>query len=314
MTVADATLQISGQKVKVSSLDKTLYPDAGHTKRDVIGYYRDVAEVMLPHLQGRPLTVRRFPDGIADGGFYQKDASAYFPDWISTVEVARRSSEGTVRHVVCDSAATLVYLANQACLEFHIATSTADALDRPDRLIVDLDPADDADVEDVRRVARAVRDLFTELGLTPFLQTTGGKGFHVVAPLDGEADYRLVRPLAHDMAVHLAAEDPDRLTVEHRKANRGGRIFLDTGRNAYGQTAVAPYSLRARPNAPVATPIDWSELGRVKPDSYVLTRMKRRLGQKGDPWSSMDGEQATASHIRRRLDELVSQAGQPPVG
>lgn len=178
-------IDVAGHTIEVTNAGKLLYPGDGYTKGDVVAYYHDVAEVMLPHLRGRPLTLRRFPDGIERDGFYQKDASDYFPEWIRTVAVPRRAGGGVVNHVVCDDAATLVYLANQACLEFHAWPSRVDALDRPDRLIIDLDPPGSAGIRAVRRAARQVRGLLDDLGLVPFAQTTGGSGFHVVAPLDG---------------------------------------------------------------------------------------------------------------------------------
>lgn len=280
-------VEIAERTIEISNPDKPLYPGAGITKRDVADYYHGVAEVVLPHLRDRPLTLRRFPDGIDENGFFQKEASEHFPNWVRTVEVPQRTQSGVVHHVVCDDAATLIYLANQACLEFHCWLSPAQALDHPDRMVVDLDPADGIGVPDLRETARGVRALMHKNGLAAFVQTTGGRGYHVVAPLDGSTVYDEIRTLARRIADEMAAEDPQRLTTEQRKDRRGERIFLDTARNAYGQTAVAPYSLRARAGAPVATPIDWSELGRVEPASYTITNIDRRLVQKSDPWARL---------------------------
>jgi bifunctional non-homologous end joining protein LigD len=302
--VRDGPVEVDGRMVELSNTGKVLYPDTGATKGDVIAYYRDVADVMVPHLRGRPLTLRRFPNGLGAPGFYQKDASAHFPSWIRTVAVARRADGGTVDHVLCDDAATLLYLANLACLEHHVWPTRADALDRPDRLIIDIDPPPDADLAEVRDTARRLRDLYEAVGLVPAVQTTGGAGYHVVAPLDRTADVEVVRDLARDLAAHLAAARPDRLTVEIRKGKRRGRILLDTGRNAYGQMGVSPYSLRARPGAPVATPVDWSELGRVAPASYHLGNVRRRLARKGDPWADLDVHAGSGIDARRRLAEL----------
>lgn len=302
--MAGTSLDIEGHTVAITNTDKLFYPDAGHTKGDVIAYYRAVADVMVPHLRGRPLSLHRFPDGLAGGGFYQKKASGHFPAWIRTTEVLRRGEHDTISHVLCDSAAALVYLANQGCLEFHVWTSRAGAPERPDRLVIDLDPADTTTLADVRATATQAADLCTAVGLVPFVQTTGGRGYHVVAPLDGDATFDVVQPLASGLASRLAAQHPDRLTVEFRKAKRDGRLFLDTGRNAYGQMAVAPYSLRARPGAPAAAPLDWPELGRVAPHARGLTSMPRRLGQKPDPWRDIDAHAGSAVQARRRLEEL----------
>jgi bifunctional non-homologous end joining protein LigD len=248
--------------------------------------------------------LRRYPDGIDAGGFVQQNASAYFRDHVRVVEVPERGGPGTVNHVVCDDAASLVYLANQATIEYHSWLSTADDLEHPHRLVVDIDPPDGVEVAELRDVARRLRDLFTSVGLTPFVQATGGRGYHVVAPLDRSADYRFVRDLALDLADHLAARHPESLTTAQRKQKRGGRIFLDVNRNAYGQTFVTPYSLRGRPGAPVATPLDWSELGRSTPNGHTLRTIRKRLARKEDPWSAIDDHAAAPATARAELDAL----------
>ncbi|GAB3407876.1 DNA polymerase domain-containing protein [Flindersiella endophytica] len=299
------TIEVAGQRVELSNPDKELYPGDHLTKRDLVDYFTSVADAMVPHLRGRPLSMRRFPDGIEAEGFFQKAAGDYFPDWIHTVAVPQRSGEAPVEHVICDDAATLVYLAGQACLEFHPWLSTVDALEYPDRLVIDLDPPDDpnsdGDLRTLRATARQTRDLFEEVGLTPFVQATGGKGFHVVAPLDGKDDYELVRAFARELAGRLVEQEPDRLTVEQRKDKRGDRIFVDTNRNAYGQTAVTPYSPRARPGAPVATPIDWDELGRTEPAGHTVGGVTKRLARKADPWHDLAKHATSAKRARGRL-------------
>lgn len=291
-------LHADGREIKASKLDKEMYPDSGITKGDVLDYYRDVAEVMLPHLAGRPLVLNRFPDGVGTHGFIQQQASDYFPDWLRTATVPRSSGDGTVRHALCQDEASLLYLANQAVLEFHTWLSTVERPGNPVRLVMDLDPPDSVAIADLRAAARGAVDLFREVGLVPFVQTTGGRGFHIVAPLDGKSDYELVRPLARELARRLAETAPDKLTTEQRKDQRGERIFLDVNRNAYGQTAVTPYSLRSRPGAPVATPIDLDELGRVTPDKYTLRNIRRRLAGKADPWADIDRHAVSAAKVK----------------
>lgn len=295
---------LTADDVELSNLDKPLFPDDGVTKGDVIGYYRAVAEVMLPHLAGRPLVLHRFPDGIDTKGFVQQDAGEHFPDWVPVVELPRRGGDGTVGHVVCEDEPTLVFLANQAALELHIWPSTVDKPDHPDRLVVDIDPPDGVEAGELRTIARQVRDLYREVGLTPYVQATGGRGFHVVAPLDASADYTFVRALASDLADHLAARHPDELTTAQRKQRRGDRVFLDINRNAYGQTFVAPYSLRARPGAPAATPLDWTELGRATPNGHTITTVPKRLARKKDPWATLPGA-AAPRDVHAALDALT---------
>ena len=307
--VKDGSLRVGGRTVQVSSVGKPFFPDAGLVKGDLLAYYRDVAEVMLPYVRGRPLNLQRFPDGVAGKGFWQQGASGHFPDWVRTVTVERRGRGGTVDHVVCDAAATIVYLANLATVTFHAWTSTVDHLARPDLVVLDLDPDPGQGLDVVRAAARAVRAACEELGLTPFVQTSGSKGYHVVVPLEPGPDGEMVHDFAADLAALVAARDPDRLTVEWRKAKRQGRLLLDTARNGYAQTIVAPYSVRPKPEAPVATPIEWSELGRVEPRSYTMANLRRRLARKPDPWAGMAASAAEFEPVRARLDELLAEAG-----
>jgi len=307
--VKDGSLRVSGRTVQVSSVAKPFFPDAGLTKGDLLAYYRDVAETMLPHLAGRPLNLQRFPNGVAGHGFWQQGASDHFPDWVRTVTVERRGRGGTVDHVVCEDAATIVYLANLATVTFHAWTSTVQHLARPDLVIIDLDPDPGQGLDVVRAAARAVRAACDDLGLVPFVQTSGSKGYHVVVPLVPGPDVGVVRDFAAELAALVAARDPGRLTVEWRKEKRHGRLLLDTARNGYAQTIVAPYSVRPRPEAPVATPIDWSELGRVEPRTYTMANLRRRLARKPDPWAGMTAQAVAFDPVRGRLDELLAEVG-----
>jgi bifunctional non-homologous end joining protein LigD len=305
--VKDGPLEVGGRTVQVSSTDRVLFPDAGVTKGDLVGYYHELAEVMVPHLRDRPVNLQRFPSGIEAPGFFQQDASDYFPDWVRRATVPRLGRGGTVDHVVCDDAATLVYLANQGTVTFHPWTSRVEHLDSPDLVIFDLDPDPGQGLDVVRTAARAVRRALEEAGLVPFVQTSGSRGFHVVGPLRPGAAVEDVKGFADDLARLVGARDPARLTVEQRKAKREGRLFLDTGRNGYAQTAVAPYSVRARPGAPVATPIDWDELGRVEPRAYRLGNVRRRLARKPDPWAGMADRAGDFEPARARLDGLLAE-------
>jgi bifunctional non-homologous end joining protein LigD len=192
---------------------------------------------MLPHLADRPLSLERYPDGIEAEGFMQKNASDYFPSWAGRARLAKQN--GDVEHVVAESAATLVYLANQACVTLHVGLSRVDRIDHPDRMVLDLAPSDD-DFEKVRHAAREARALLEKIGLVPFLQTTGSRGLHIWVPLDRSADFEEVREFAAKLAAVLEALRPDELTTAQRKAKRGNRVLLDVARNAYAQTAVAP--------------------------------------------------------------------------
>lgn len=304
--------EIHGRTIELSNLDKVFFPDEGLTKGDVVSYYERIAETMLPHVRDRFLSMERFPDGIAGEGFYQKETPDYFPDWIRTEEVEKEG--GTNCQVVVEEPATLVYLAQQATLTLHAWPSRADKPRHPDRLVFDFDPPGDdweGAFPEVRRAARQLRDLLEDLGLTPYVMTSGSKGLHVHVPLDRSADFSTVKAVARRVSELLVAREPDRLTTEVRKKKRSGRVFIDYLRNEYAQTAVAPYSLRARPGAPVATPLAWDELSRdgMGPRRYTLRNLSRRLAQTEDPWRDLDGHAAAADDdLVERLDSAVKEA------
>jgi bifunctional non-homologous end joining protein LigD len=302
--VSKRHIKVVSRTIQVANLDKVIFPNQGITQGDLMDYYRRIAGTMLPYLEGRPLTMQRFPDGIQNDGFYQRKAPDYFPDWIRRIAVEVEEDNAKHLQVICDSEATLVYLVDQGLVTPHVWLSQADKLHYPDKLIFDLDPPD-SDFKPVRLAAESLHDLLDDLGLAVFVMTTGSRGAHVVVPLDRSADFDAVRGFAKDVAQVLAGREPDRLTVEARKDERGDRLFLDYLRNAYGQNSVAPYAVRAKPDAPVATPLDWEELS--DPDlhsqSYTMKNVFRRLGQKEDPWKGM------MRHARSLSDPLCLAGG-----
>lgn len=284
--------------VEISSADKVFFPDSGITKGNVIDYYDRIAETMLPHLRGRIVTMHRFPNGIDGKAFYQKDVPDYFPDWITTVEVEKEG--GRLEQVVIENAATLVYLANQACITPHVWLSQVKKRHHPDRMIFDLDPSG-RDFSPVRDGARELRSMLSELGLDAYVMTTGSRGLHVTVPLDASAGFDEVRDFARELAELLCGRNPKHFTTEQRKDKRRGRVFVDTLRNAYAQHGVAPYALRARKTAPVATPVDWEELGHVTPQKYTLRNVFRRMSRKTDPWIDIAQHAASVSRARKKL-------------
>jgi bifunctional non-homologous end joining protein LigD len=299
--VRNGEQEIAGRTVGVTNADKVLFPDDGITKGQLIDYYVRAAELILPHLQGRPVALRRFPDGIGGEGFFQKAAPDHYPDWIPRVAVDT-SQGGVVHQVEVNEPASLAFLAQQAAIELHPVLWRSDRRGRPDQLILDLDPPG-GDVDAARTAARHVRDVLEELGVAPRLKTTGSKGYHVHVRLDGRSSDDDLRAVALDIARTVLLRAPNELTIEHRIANRRGRVFVDWLRNSYGQTAVAAYSVRALPGAPVATPLDWSELGTVDPGSYSIQNLFRRLGQRDDPWAH-DVEPVALGDLQSRLRNL----------
>ncbi|MEQ9123830.1 MAG: non-homologous end-joining DNA ligase, partial [Alphaproteobacteria bacterium] len=237
-------MSASGERtVELSRQDKVLFPESGVTKGDLVDYYRRVARRALPYWRDRALTMQRFPDGVAQSGFYAKEAPEYFPDWIERVTLPKEEG-GETTYVMANNAETLVYLANQACVTPHLALARQDRPRHPDRLILDLDPSDD-DFGKVQEAAAETKRLLDALDLSSFVMTTGSRGLHVVLPLDRSGDFDAARGFARDLADRLADRRPDLLTTEMRKQARGDRVFVDYLRNAYGQTAVAPYAGRA---------------------------------------------------------------------
>ncbi len=298
-----ATIDADGRTVEIGHPDKLMFPKDDISKADLARYMVKMAPAMLPHIDGRPLSYQRFPDGIEGSGFFQKHAGEHFPDWVRRASLAKEG--GTVDYVVADSAATLAYLADQAAIVLHVGLARVDRPDHPDRLVIDLDPPED-DFATVVAAAHRVKDLLDRLDLASFVMTTGSRGLHVVLPLDRKEAFDAVRDVAHDLADRLAQAHPDALTVEQRKAKRGDRVFLDVGRNAYGQTAVAPYSPRARPGAPVATPVEWDEIDAkgMTARRWTMSNIARRLGQRDDPWKAIARSPHNAAAIGDALARL----------
>ncbi|MHC5705516.1 non-homologous end-joining DNA ligase [Streptomyces tirandamycinicus] len=299
--MSTTTVRAGRRTVEVHRPEKVLFPADGFTKADLVDYHRAIAPHMLPHLRGRPLMLERLPDGLGGPGFMQKDTPESFPDWVRRAEVPKEG--GTVTHTVCGDTATLVYLADQACVTLHRWQSRTDRPHHPDRMVFDLDPPED-DFEPVRRAARLLGDLLAELRLPSALMTTGSRGLHVIVPLGRRHAFDEVRAFAKDAADLLAASHPDRLTTEARKAARGDRLYLDVLRNGYAQTAVAPYSVRAREGAPVATPVSWDQLDDpdVTARRWNITNVLDQAA--ANPWEEVPRRGRALGPARRRLDAL----------
>ena len=297
-------IRVGRRVVATSKPDKVLFPD-GITKKDLIDYFLAVGDVMVPHIRDHMLSLERYPDGIEGKAWFQKGAPDYFPDWIKRAEVPKKG--GTVAHVVCNDKATLVYLANQAAITLHMSQSRCDEIMKPDQLVFDLDPADD-DFKVVRRVSGMVRDLLDELELPSFVKTSGSRGLHIVVPLNRSADFEEARAFAFDAASVVAQRAPEMVTTEVRKVEREGRLFLDYMRNNYAQTVVAPYSVRARPGAPISMPIDWDEVDdrRLTSQRYTIRDAPKVLERNGDAWKGWRRRAKSLTTARKRLDKLLA--------
>lgn len=284
-------VDVDGRTIEVSHADRVVFPDVGLTKGDLVDYYVRVAPLALPHLRRRPLTLQRWPSGVGGPGFYTKERPAHFPEWVGgaavpTSDAVRKRRGGELVMTVVDDAASLAYVVNQGMVTPHVWLSTVDRPGHPDRLVVDLDPGP-SPFRVVQDAALELRGLLDELGVVPFVKTTGSSGLHVEVPLDATATTAEVREAAETIAAALAAADPDRLTTAFSKADRQGRLYLDVARNGHAQTEVAAYGVRGLPGAPVATPLEWDEVGRkdLTARKWTVANVFRRIARRTDPWA-----------------------------
>ena len=292
------------RRFSVSNTDKMFFPKEKFTKGDLIDYYEKIAPVMLPYIKDRLITMVRFPDGIKGKQFYQKGAPDYFPKWIKTKEIENRDGS-TTNYVIANDQATLVYLANQASVTPHIWLSKRDKPDKPDRMIIDIDPEVE-DFEKVKTTAEKFRKILEEdLGLPTFIMTTGSRGLHITIPLKRTRTFDQVREFAQSVANLMEKENPDLVTTAARKNKREGKIFLDVGRNAFGQTGVTPYAVRPIEGAPVATPLKWEELKDLSSArEFNIKTIFNRLEKNGDPWVNMEDQIVSLTNAEKKLRKL----------
>jgi bifunctional non-homologous end joining protein LigD len=284
---ASAVVEVEGRELKLSNLEKVLYPETGFTKGQLIDYYARIAPEMLAHLQGRALTVKRWPDGVEGKSFYQKHSPAHRPDWVRTVAIPAGSEE--IDYTLCDDEPTLIWLANLAAIELHTPLARAEAIDRPTSMVFDLDPGAPADVIDTARVAVALQGLFEGLGLASFVKTSGSKGLQVYVPLNVEdIDFAATKTFSKAVAELFEQNEPERVVSRQTRARRGGKVLIDWSQNDRNKTTVCVYSLRARPRPTVSTPLDWEEVRAAldQRDPALLTfeapQVLERVAEHGD--------------------------------
>jgi bifunctional non-homologous end joining protein LigD len=280
--------------------EKVLFPEDGITKGDLAAYYERMAPLILPHISGRPITMERYPAGIDKKGFWQKDVSKGFPDWLARVEVPKK--DGVVHHPIVTDVRSLIWITNQNTVTQHVWASRAPRLKFPDLCVFDLDPSKD-DVASVRAAAIGLRDLLEKLGLPSWIKTTGSKGFHIVVPLDGKTPMGVVARFANAVGRLFVSLTPDELTQEFSKVDRRGRIYVDTGRNGYSATFAAAYTVRAKRGAPVSAPCTWDEVerGEVAPSTFNLRNMPDRIAKVGDVWGNL---RRSGRSLKRPIEKL----------
>ena len=288
--------------VRLTSPDRVLFEELGLTKEALARYYEGICEYLLPDLKGRPLSLVRCPQGPGEGCFYQKHIDKTWAEEIERVDIPE--SDGSGVYAVANSAAAVVGLVQKGVIELHVWGAAARDLDKPDRMIFDLDPDTALPWREVMAAARDTRDRLADLGLESFVKTTGGKGLHVAVPLALRHDWDEVKEFSRALAEKMSADEPARFTARMAKKERAGRIFIDWLRNGRGATAIAAYSVRARKGAPVSTPLQWDEVGgRLKPTAFHAGNVARRLqGLRTDPWKAFRrSPQTLTAAMKRKL-------------
>jgi bifunctional non-homologous end joining protein LigD len=281
-------VEIDGRRLQLSNLDKVFYPKTGFTKGDVVDFYVRIAPVLLPHLRGKPLTLKRYPNGVEGKSFYEKECPKHRPNWVRTAPIWSRHNEREVNYCLVDDLPSLVWAANLADLELHTSLSLAKKIEQPRSLVFDLDPGAPADVIDCAQVALWLRELFDSLGLTTIIKTSGSKGLQAYVPLNTKTTYEQTKPFAQAVAERLAREHPDRIVSRMAKNLRGGKVLVDWSQNDQHKTTANVYSLRARERPTVSTPVRWEEveaaLGAEDPARLIFDSAQAlaRAGENGD--------------------------------
>jgi bifunctional non-homologous end joining protein LigD len=298
--------------VNITHPEKVLFPEDRITKGELASYYEAIAPLMVPHIRRRPVTMERYPAGIDTKGFWQKDVSKGFPEWLKRIEVPKK--DGTVHHPLVIDTRSLLWMTNQNTITLHVWTSRAPKLYYPDVCVFDLDPSTEDEPDVLRAAALGLRDLLTELDLVSWVKTSGSKGFHILVSLDGKSQTGDVARFAHAVGTLLVKLDPAHLTQEFSKADRGGRILVDTGRNGYSATFAAAYTVRAKPGAPVSAPCTWEEVesGKVGPRTFTLRTMADRVAKVGDLWGEMrKSDVRSLKSAQSRLKKLLAHPALP---
>jgi bifunctional non-homologous end joining protein LigD len=295
MAAKKTQVTIGGRALSLSNLDKVLWPRDGYTKGDLIDYYRSVAKWLVPHLADRPLTLQRWPDGIDEQFFFEKQAPRFTPDWIPTVSLSADQRSRKVAYLLCNDEATLAWCANLASIVLHVWYSHVPTPESPDYVLFDLDTCEKTTLGTLARVALAFRDLLAEIGLPSLVKTSGGSGLHLVVPLQNHYDFETARRFAEIAVEHVAAALPALTTVERSISKRPKTaVYLDWGQVARGKTVVPPYVVRARDGAPVSMPLDWAEVEdlvkkRGSPEAFIgqwsIKNARKRLEKVGDLWA-----------------------------
>jgi bifunctional non-homologous end joining protein LigD len=286
----DTEMKISGRKLKITNLNKIYFPAEGYTKEDMIEYYRNISGFILPYLKGRPESLNRYPNGIEEESFYQKDFTTPLPEWIKTAKIYSEHNEKKINYLVCNDEPTLVYMANLGCIEINPWFSRIDKPDNPDYCVLDLDP-EDISFDKVIETAIAIKKVLDIAEADSYCKTSGATGLHIYIPLNAEYSYNVSREFAHLIAQIVYQKLPDITSIKRNPAKRQKKVYLDYLQNRVGQTLAAPYSVRPRPGAPVSTPLKWSEVKTgLDPTDFNIKTIFNRIGKKGDLFRGVLGK------------------------
>jgi len=307
---APTIVEVEDRKLKLSNLDKVLYPAAGFTKGQVIDYYVHIAPALIPHLAGRPLTMKRYPEGVDHEYFFEKNAPMHRPEWVKTAPVWSESNKRTINFILANDLATLVWIANLASLELHPSLALASDIETPTMIVFDLDPGPPANIVQCAQVAMWVRAIFDHFGLQSFPKTSGSKGMQIYIPLNTKTSYDETKPFAHAIARLLEQEHPELVVSEMKKAVRNNKVFVDWSQNDQHKTTIAVYSLRAREQPTVSTPVTWEEVEQTlkKKDAQRLvfeaSDVLKRVEKMGDLYAPL-------LTLKQKLPQLTGLVAEP---
>jgi bifunctional non-homologous end joining protein LigD len=293
------------RELRLSNLDKVYWPDEGFTKGDLLTYYFNVSPVMLPHLQGRPLTLKRMPDGIRSGFFYEKNAPTHTPEWMPVIPVPAEGDSKVIRYLSVGDVAEMLWVANLGCIEFHPLHARGADQAHPTYAFFDLDPFPPAGWEEVQHVASLIKLVLDRLGITSHPKTSGATGMQIMTPLDGSHDYEDARAFIGSVAELVHAADPETTTMEWEVPKRAGKVFLDVNMNREGANIAAAYSVRPEPGATVSAPFTWEELDDVAPEIFTMATMLERINAAGDPFAPVAS--GPGQSLDAALSELAAQ-------
>lgn len=298
----DELIKIGKTEFTVTNLDKVYWPDEGYTKGDMIKYYYEIANYMLPYLKNRPESMNRFPNGIKGPSFYQKNVGDKLPKWLKTEKLYSESNDEYIHYLICNDKATLVYMANLGCIEINPWCSTIKFLDKPDYLVIDLDP-EDISFDKVIETARAVKEVLDKAKCEGYCKTSGATGLHIYVPLNHKYDYEIAREFAKVIASHVHDMIPGFTSMERSPKNRQKKVYLDYLQNSRGQTLAAPYSLRPKPGATVSAPLEWKELKtKFTPQDFTIKTIQKRLKKKGDLFKGVLGKGVNIEKCLKNLN------------